>query len=63
MKKEYEIAVLDIAKEEISKKLERLGTIFNSENYQKKYTYNMDTEFKGSFIKLRTNESKNYVSY
>lgn len=44
-------------------KNERLGTIFNSENYQKRYTYNIDTEFKGSFIKLRTNESKNYVSY
>lgn len=58
MKNEYEIAILDIDKEEILKKLKQLGATFDSENYQKRYTYNIDTEFKERFIRLRTNGIK-----
>ncbi len=58
MKNEYEIAALDIDKKEILKKLEQLGATFDSENYQKRFTYNIDTEFKGRFIRLRTNGTK-----
>ena len=55
MNKEYEITILDIDIDDIEKKLVKLGAKKQGEYLQKRNLYNFHEEFKGRFIRLRTN--------
>ena len=55
---EYEITVLDIDVSEIEKKLESIGAIKQGEYFQKRNLYNFHEEYRGRFIRLRTNGEK-----
>ncbi len=58
MESEYEITVLDIDVSEIEKKLESIGAIKQGEYFQKRNLYNFHEEYRGRFIRLRTNGEK-----
>lgn len=58
MKKEYEITMLDVNKKKLEKKLLEIGAIKEGDYFQKRYLYNFHEEFKGRFIRLRTNGIK-----
>lgn len=58
MESEYEITVLDIDASEIEKKLESIGAIKQGEYFQKRNLYNFHEEYRGRFIRLRTNGEK-----
>ena len=58
MESEYEITVLDIDVSEIEKKLESIGAIKQGEYLQKRNLYNFHEEYRGRFIRLRTNGEK-----
>ena len=58
MESEYEITVLDIDISEIEKKLESIGAIKQGEYFQKRNLYNFHEEYRGRFIRLRTNGEK-----
>lgn len=58
MESEYEIAVLDINVDEIEKKLVKIGAVKQGEYLQKRNLYNFHEEFRGRFIRLRTNGEK-----
>ena len=58
MESEYEITVLDINVSEIEKKLESIGAIKQGEYFQKRNLYNFHEEYRGRFIRLRTNGEK-----
>lgn len=63
MKTEYEIRILEIDKEEIIKKLEKLGAIKNGEFKQKRYVYDLKPVEKGKWIRLRTNGKNTTLTY
>lgn len=52
---EYEARILDINKEDIIKKLEKIGATKKGEYFQKRYVYDFKPKTKGKFIRLRTN--------
>lgn len=58
MENEYEITVLDINVDEIEKRLLGIGAIKIGEFLQKRKLYNFHEEYRGRFIRLRTNGSK-----
>ena len=58
MKNEYEITVLDIDVMEIEKKLLEIGAVKEGEFFQKRNLYNFHEEYRGRFIRLRTNGTK-----
>ena len=58
MESEYEITVLDTDVSEIEKKLESIGAIKQGEYFQKRNLYNFHEEYRGRFIRLRTNGEK-----
>lgn len=63
MKTEYEIRVLEINKEEIIKKLEKLGAIKIGEFNQKRYVYDLKPVEENKWIRLRTNGEKTTLTY
>lgn len=63
MKTEYEIRVLEINKEEIVNKLEKLGAIKKGEFKQKRYVYDLVPKQKGKWIRLRTNGKITTLTY
>ena len=58
MKSEYEITVLDIDVMEIKKKLLEMGAVKEGDFFQKRNIYNFHEEYRGRFIRLRTNGTK-----
>ena len=58
MKTEYEVRVIEIDKDEIIKKLEKLGAVKKGEYFQKRYVYDVKPENKSRWIRLRTNGEK-----
>ena len=58
MEKEYEITVLDIDVKEIENNLIELGAIKDGDYFQKRKLYNFHEEYRGRFIRLRTNGTK-----
>ena len=55
METEYEIRVLEIDKEKIIKKLEKLGATKKGEFNQKRYVYDLKPVKENQWIRLRTN--------
>ena len=58
MENEYEITVLDIDVMKIEKKLLEIGAVKEGEFFQKRNLYNFHEEYRGRFIRLRTNGTK-----
>ena len=58
MEDEYEITVLDIDVMKIEKKLLEIGAIKEGDFFQKRNLYNFHEEYRGRFIRLRTNGTK-----
>lgn len=58
MKSEYEVTILDIDKDKLENKLLELGAIKEEDYLQKRFLYNFHEEFRGRFIRLRTNGLK-----
>lgn len=52
---EFEVKILNINKEEIVKKLEKLKAEYKWERLQKRYVYDFNPAKKGKWIRLRTN--------
>ena len=63
MKIEYEIRVLEINKEEIINKLEKLGATKIGEFNQKRYVYDLKPVQENKWIRLRTNGIKTTLTY
>lgn len=63
MKTEYEIRILEIDKEEIIGKLEKLGAKKIGEFNQKRYVYNLKPAEEGKWIRLRTNGKITTLTY
>lgn len=63
MKTEYEIRILEVDKEEIIKKLEKLGAIKKGKFEQKRYVYDLRPVEKGKWIRLRTNGKITTLTY
>lgn len=63
MKTEYEIRILEIDKEEIIKKLEKLGAKKIGEFNQKRYVYDLHPIQKDKWIRLRTNGFNTTLAY
>ena len=63
MKTEYEIRVLEINKEDIIKKLEKLGATRLGEFNQKRYVYDLKPIDENKWIRLRTNGIKATLTY
>ena len=63
MKTEYEIRVLEINKEEIVNKLEKLGAIMKGNFKQKRYVYDLKPAENGKWIRLRTNGKVTTLTY
>lgn len=57
MQTEFEVRVLDIDVDKVTKKILDLGGRFVGEYYQKRYIYDFNPEIKGKWIRLRTNGS------
>ena len=55
MENEYEITVLDIDGMKIEKKLLEMGAVKEGDFFQKRNLYNFHEEYRGRFIRLRTN--------
>lgn len=55
MENEYEVTVLDINVKEIENKLIELGAVKEGDYFQKRKLYNFHEEYRGRFIRLRTN--------
>ena len=58
MENEYEITVLDIDAMKIEKKLLEMGAVKEGDFFQKRNLYNFHEEYRGRFIRLRTNGTK-----
>ena len=58
MENEYEITVLDTDIKEIEKKLIEIGAVKEGDYFQKRKLYNFHEEYRGRFIRLRTNGTK-----
>lgn len=63
MKTEYEVRVLEIDKDSLIKKLEKLGAKKEAEYEQKRYVYDLLEKDDGKWIRLRTNGSKTTLTY
>lgn len=63
MKTEYEIRILEINKEEMIKKLEKLGATKKGKFKQKRYVYDLRPIEKGKWIRLRTNGKVTTLTY
>ena len=63
MKTEYEVRVLEINKEEIMNKLEKLGAMKIGEFNQKRYVYDLKPVEENKWIRLRTNGEKTTLTY
>lgn len=63
MNTEYEIRVLEIDKQKLIDKLERLGTEFKGDNEQRRYVYDVIPKEDGKWIRLRTNGKKTTLTY
>ena len=63
MKTEYEIRILDVNKEEMIKKLEKLGATLKGEFEQKRYVYDLKPVEKDKWIRLRTNGNVTTLTY
>ena len=63
MKTEYEIRVLEINKEEMVKRLEKLGAILKGNFKQKRYVYDLKPAENGKWIRLRTNGKVTTLTY
>lgn len=63
MKIEYEIRVLEINKEDVINKLEKLGAVKKGEYNQKRYVYDLKPVQDGKWIRLRTNGQKTTLTY
>jgi adenylate cyclase class 2 len=63
MKTEYEIRILEVDKEEVTKKLEKLGAILKGKFEQKRYVYDLRPVEKGKWIRLRTNGKTTTLTY
>ena len=63
MHTEYEVRVLEINKDEIIKKLERLGAEKKGEFEQKRYVYDLRPIENGKWIRLRTNGKVTTLAY
>ena len=63
MKTEYEIRVLEINKEEIINKLEKLGATKKGKFKQKRYVYDLVPKQEGKWIRLRTNGKITTLTY
>lgn len=63
MMTEYELRVLEINKEEMMKKLEKLGAKKIGEFFQKRYVYDLSPIQKGKWIRLRTNGNETTLTY
>ena len=63
MKTEYEIRVLEINKEEMVNKLEKLGAIMKGNFNQKRYVYDLKPAENGKWIRLRTNGKVTTLTY
>lgn len=63
MKTEYEIRILEINKEEMIKKLEKLGATNKGKFEQKRYVYDLKPVEKGKWIRLRTNGKITTLTY
>lgn len=60
---EYEVRVLEIDKENLVKKLERLGAKKVGEYFQKRYVYDTVEKSDGKWLRLRTNGTKSTLTY
>lgn len=58
MHNEYEITVLNINLEETEKNLKKIGAKKIGDYFQKRYLYYFHEEYRGRFIRLRTNGEK-----
>lgn len=63
MKTEYEIRVLEINKEEMMEKLEKLGATKKGKFEQRRYVYDLRPAEKGKWIRLRTNGKVTSLTY
>ena len=63
MKTEYEIRILDVNKEEMIKKLEKLGATLKGKFEQKRYFYDLKPVEKDKWIRLRTNGKVTTLTY
>lgn len=63
MHTEYEIRILDINKEEMIEKLEKLGAKENGVYFQRRYVYDLKPAHKSKWIRLRTNGKKATLAY
>lgn len=63
MKTEYEIRILEINKEDMIKKLEKLGAIKKGKFDQKRYVYDLKPAETGKWIRLRTNGKVTTLTY
>ena len=63
MKTEYEIRILYVNKEEMIKKLEKLGATLKGEFEQKRYVYDLKPVEKDKWIRLRTNGNVTTLTY
>ena len=58
MHTEYELRVLEVDKEEVIKKLEKVGAKFCWDQVQRRYVYDFMPKLDGKWIRLRTNGIK-----
>lgn len=58
MHTEYEVRVLEINKDDVIKRLEKLGAKFQFDCVQKRYVYDFIPKINGKWIRLRTNGKK-----
>ena len=63
MNTEYEIRVLEIDKQKLIDKLERLGAEIKGDNEQRRYVYDIIPKHDGKWIRLRTNGKKTTLTY
>ncbi len=60
---EYEVRVLEIDKDNLVKRLERLGAKKVGEYFQKRYVYDTVEKSDGKWLRLRTNGIKSTLTY
>lgn len=58
MHTEYEVRILEINVENVKKKLDSLGAVFEWDYVQKRYVYDFIPKLDGKWIRLRTNGDK-----
>lgn len=58
MHTEYEVRILEVNRDEIISKLEKLNAVFQWDHIQKRYVYDLIPKVDGKWIRLRTNGEK-----